>query len=71
MTLDGNLAAESAGVTGVLRSFDLLHLLAEGGTIAGEPMLAAILDPSNVLMSAKGVVVFVRGVERTGYRIYR
>lgn len=44
VTLDGDLAAEGAGVTGVLRSFDLLHLLAEGGTIAGEPVLAAILE---------------------------
>ena len=35
VTLDGVLAAEGAGVAGVLRDFDLLHLLTEGGTIAG------------------------------------
>lgn len=33
VTLDGVLAAEGAGVTGVLRDFDLLHLLTEGGAI--------------------------------------
>ena len=33
MTLDGVLAAEGAGVAGVLRDFDLLHLLTEGGAV--------------------------------------
>ena len=33
VTLDGVLAAEGAGVAGVLRDFDLLHLLTEGGTV--------------------------------------
>lgn len=46
VTLDGDLAAEGAGVTGVLRDFDLLHLLAEGGTIAGDSMLVANFHPS-------------------------
>lgn len=33
MTADGNLAAESAGVLGVLGDFHLLHLLTQGGTV--------------------------------------
>ena len=35
VALDSDLAAECAGVLGVLRDFNLLHLLAERGTIAG------------------------------------
>ena len=33
VTLHGGLAAEGAGVSCVLRDFDLLDLLAEGGTV--------------------------------------
>jgi hypothetical protein len=35
VTLDGVLAAEGAEVAGVLRDFNLLHLLTERGTITG------------------------------------
>jgi len=34
VTLDAGLAAECAGVSGVLGDFHLLHLLTEGGTIS-------------------------------------
>lgn len=34
VSLDGVLSAESADVSCVLRNFDLLHLLTEGGTVA-------------------------------------
>ena len=34
MTLDGVLAAEGAAVSCVLRNFDLLDLLTEGGAVA-------------------------------------
>jgi hypothetical protein len=33
VTTDGGLAAEGAGVLGVLGDFHLLHLLTEGGTV--------------------------------------
>lgn len=35
VTLDGRLAAEGAGVLGVLGDFHLLHLLTQGGTVPG------------------------------------
>ena len=44
MTLDGVLAAECAAVSCVLRNFDLLDLLAEGGTVARYPSSVSILD---------------------------
>ena len=33
VTLDGGLSAESAGVSGVLGDFHLLHLLTQGSTV--------------------------------------
>ena len=64
VTLDGVLAAEGAGVAGVLRDFDLLHLLTERGTITEGFMLVAVQGPGDVSED-------VRGCVRTGYRIYR
>ena len=37
LALDGDLAAEGAGITRVLRDFHLLHLFTEGGTVSGFP----------------------------------
>ena len=70
VTLDGVLAAEGAEVAGVLRDFDLLHLLTEGGTIAVGSLLVDIHDPWG-FNSAQECVEAVRGWLRTGYRIYR
>ena len=40
VSTDGDLAAESAGVLGVLSDFHLLHLLSQGSTVAnGTAML--------------------------------
>ena len=36
LAADGDLAAESAGVLGVLGNFHLLHLLTQGGTVTIE-----------------------------------
>merc|ERR1712054_561647 len=35
LAADGDLAAEGAGVLGVLSDFHLLHLLTQGGTVTG------------------------------------
>lgn len=70
VTLDGVLAAEGAEVAGVLRDFDLLHLLTEGGTIAVGSLLVDVHGPW-VFNSAQEYVEAVRGFVRTGYRIYR
>ena len=56
VTLDGVLAAEGAGVAGVLRDFNLLHLLTERGTIAVESMLVLVHSPGN-FDSAREIVV--------------
>ena len=55
VTLDGVLAAEGAGVAGVLRDFNLLHLLTERGTIAVESMLVLVHDPG-IFNSAQEIV---------------
>lgn len=70
VTLDGVLAAEGAEVAGVLRDFDLLHLLTEGGTIAVGSLLVHVHGPWG-FNSAQECVEAVRGCVRTGYRIYR
>lgn len=70
VTLDGVLAAEGAEVAGVLRDFDLLHLLTEGGTIAVGSLLVDVHGPWS-FNSAQECVEVVRGCVRTGYRIYR
>lgn len=70
VTLDGVLAAEGAEVAGVLRDFDLLHLLTEGGTIAVGSLLVDVHGPWG-FNSAQECVEAVRGCVRTGYRIYR
>lgn len=64
VTLDRVLAAEGAGVAGVLRDFNLLHLLTERGTITEGFTLECCPRP-------RGSVERVRGCVRTGYRIYR
>ena len=48
MALDGGLAAEGAGVAGVLRDFHLLHLLSEGSTISKERIDQSPLSPEVV-----------------------
>lgn len=70
VTLDGVLAAEGAEVAGVLRDFDLLHLLTEGGTIAVGSLLVDVHGPRG-FNSAQEYVEAVGGCVRTGYRIYR
>ena len=70
MTLDGVLAAEGAEVAGVLRDFNLLHLLTERGTITVGSLLVGVHGPWT-LNSAQEYVECVRGCIRTGYRIYR
>lgn len=46
MAFDGILAAEGAGVFCMLRDFDLLHLLAEGRTVAVQEMSVDITRAS-------------------------
>jgi len=70
VTLDGVLAAEGAEVAGVLRDFDLLHLLTERGTITVGSLLVHVHGPLT-LNWAQEYVECARGCVRTGYRIYR
>jgi len=70
VTLDGVLAAEGAEVAGVLRDFNLLHLLTERGTITVGSLLVDVHGPGT-FNSAQEYVECVRGYIRTGYRIYR
>ena len=70
VTLDGVLAAEGAEVAGVLRDFNLLHLLTERGTITVGSLLVVVRGP-RTFNSAQECVKGIRGCVRTGYRIYR
>ena len=58
MTLDGVLAAEGAGVAGVLRDFDLLHLLTERGTVTGT-VLSGDADLLSAYIAINIVVLIV------------
>jgi hypothetical protein len=64
VTLDGVLAAEGAGVAGVLRDFDLLHLLTERGTITEGFTLVVVHGPEGV--SSVFEDAFVPGTVFTG-----
>jgi hypothetical protein len=57
VTLDGVLAAEGAGVAGVLRDFDLLHLLTERGTITEGFTLVVVQGPGGVSSMFEGASV--------------
>ena len=57
VTLDGVLAAEGAGVAGVLRDFDLLHLLTERGTITEGFTLVVVQGPESVSSVFEGASV--------------
>jgi hypothetical protein len=57
VTLDGVLAAEGAGVAGVLRDFDLLHLLTERGTITEGFTLVVVHGPEGVPSVFEGASV--------------
>jgi len=54
VTLDRVLAAEGAGVAGVLRDFDLLHLLTERGTITEGFTLVAVRSLEGVSSMFEG-----------------
>ena len=72
VTLDGNLSAEGACVTGVLGDFHLLDLLTERGTVTVD---FALVFRRPVRESSQRSGNFCRGCAwccvRTGYRIYR
>ena len=57
VTLDGVLAAEGAEVAGVLRDFDLLHLLTERGTITEGFTLVVVQGPESVSSVFEGASV--------------
>jgi hypothetical protein len=42
VTTDGDLAAESAGILGVLGDFHLLHLLTQGSTVTIQLRLVSL-----------------------------
>jgi len=64
MTLNRRLATERACVFGVLRDFDLLDLLAEGGTVAIMLSVFPLRSSSRASRNAMGPL-------HTGFRIYR